>query len=260
MNRNRAAVVAGVTSLVLAGCDTSSVSIDAGGNGEVGKPAAQVLADAVAALRAASSVHLEVYQPGGLALAADIVNGQGARGWVDIGAAQGDFVFTNGTVYVKESSLVGAVLGARAAAAVGDRWVIVPRTVRSGVEVFSDVARLAHCLSVDHGTLSSGGADWPGQAEKVVINEKSDVPGTAQGRLWVAATGTPYPTDLVFAGRTSAGTPPGGAECHIASAGDSDDANGTSLTFSGYNRSYARISVPSGAVSLESLLGPSVSG
>ena len=174
--------------LVLAACGGGKKT-----NGEETKSAAQVVADAKAAAKSASIVHV---------VGGGVDNGQPIKLdlWVGDGKGKGhleeaglsfDIVRVGTTVYVKGSSAFWTKFGGAAAAALlHDKWVKVPTTqaqVQSIIGLTDKSLFLASILG-QHGKIENkGSTDYKGQ--KVV--EIRDT--TQSGSLYVANEGTAYP-------------------------------------------------------------------
>ena len=149
---------------------------------------------------------------------------------------------TGGKVYLQGRDFLSALAGQQAAAQIGDKWVVAPASAAgSGVGQIADMQKFADCLVQNHGTLSKSTGKLGGQ-DAVILTDKADKPGTQPGKLYVAASGTPYPLQLQITGPT---TPGAAATSTCASTGSSTG----SLTFSDYGKSYS-IAAPTGAVDL----------
>jgi hypothetical protein len=219
-----------------------------GGNGEPQKTPDQVLGDAAAALKAASSFHLAVAVDGGaqggkLDISADLVAPSTVSGTITQGGVTGHFVFAGGHVYLQGRDFLQSLAGQQTATAIGDRWVVAPASAAaSGVGQIADMQKFADCLVQNHGTLSKSTGKLGGQ-DAVVLTDKGDKPGTQPSRLYVAAGGTPYPLKLEITGPTTPGAP-AGATCTSSGGGSTG-----SLSFSDYGKSYS-IAAPTDAVDL----------
>jgi hypothetical protein len=239
--------------LLLAACGSGSSS--SGPNGEAGKQPDQIIQDAAAALKAASSFHLVAVVDGGaapssgtpaplsgtLTIAADVVSPSTVAGTMTQSGVTGHFEFVGGKVYLQGKDFIAKLAGEQAAALVGDRWVLAPASAAgSGVGQIADMQKFADCLVQNHGTLSKSTGSANGQ-DAVVLTDKGDKPGSQPGRLYVAATGTAYPLKLEITGAVAAGTP---ANTSCASGGTSSTG---SLTFTDYGKSFS-IAAPSNAL------------
>ena len=236
-----------------------------GGTGEAGKSADQILADAAAALRSAKSFHLDVSQSGtssssngglgNVTVAVDVVAGQGASAAIKAGSIAAKLVISGGKVYLQGKDFWSKFAGVQAANLIGDRWVILPSgsTGLSDLLMFSDTAKLATCLQLDHGTLSKGGTTTVAGQDAVILVDKGDKPGTSPGKLYVATANPNYPLKSENSGATKPGTPPGGTQC-TGSSQSSDGSGGSStISISEFNQTFT-VKAPSGALDLQSLL------
>lgn len=255
MTRTRAAGVALAAIALLSACGSSS---GGGGGGEADKTAAQILADAVSALRSAKSVHItakstDTTSPNAVDLDLDLAAGGSASGTVGTQGVTASVVVTGGKFYVRGRDFWAKVAGAEAATVIGDRWAILPASAdTSAFTSFVNVNTLADCLNLDHGTLSKGGtATFDGQAA-VVLVDKGDQPGTAPGKLYVAASGATYPLSLQVTGAAKAGTSPAGDKCNGGASGSSKDTG--TVTFSDYGK-VVTVTPPPDALDLQSLAG-----
>lgn len=189
----RAVIVASLVALVLAvaGCGGGKKT-----NGEDKKSAAQVVADARAAAKSASIVHVvgggtDNGQP--IKLDLWVGNGKG-KGHLEENGLSFDIVRVGKTVYVKGSAAFWKKFGGAAAAALlHDKWVKVPTTqaqVQSIIGLTDKNLFLSSILG-QHGKIENKGlTDYQGQ--KVV--EIRDT--TQNGSLYVAGEGTAYPVAL----------------------------------------------------------------
>jgi hypothetical protein len=200
----RAVIVASLAVLALAGCGSGSKT-----NGEEKKTAEQVVADAQAAAKSASIVHVVGSgTDNGQPLKLDLWVGDGkGKGHLEEGGLAFDIVRVGNTVYVKGSAAFWKQFGGDAAAALlHDRWVKAPTTrdqVKSIVGL-TDKSQFFSSILGQHGKIENKGiVDY--QDAKVV-----EVRDTTQGgSLYVASTGTAYPVavkggknqgDIAFSG------------------------------------------------------------
>ena len=208
--------------LLLTACGSAS------SNGEADKTADQILADAVAALKSAKSVHLQGSgttggsgpTSGSITVSADLASGGSARGEFSLAGAHLSLVSSGGKFYLKGRDFFSKVAGAQAATVIGDRWVILPANAATqGFEQFTDLSTLATCVGLQHGTLSKGGTASVAGQSAIILIDKGDKPGTQPGKFYVATTGTPYLLEVDMTGTAAPGTPPGSAQCGGASTG-----------------------------------------
>jgi len=252
MTRGRLACSLLAASLLASACGSS-------GNGEADKTAAQILADAVSAMRTTSSFHISGQETssgtgtpnplGNISLSIDIAGPSSAQGTIGGEGVTAKFVITGGKFYLQGKEFFAKVAGDQAANLVGDRWVVAPSTSGiSGFDQFVDAKKLANCLNLDHGALSKGGTTTVNGQTAVILVDKGDKPGTQPGKLYVATSGTAYLLKLETTGAAQPGTPPGGDQC-----GSSGDTSTGAILFSDFGKSYS-VSAPSDAVDLQSLL------
>jgi hypothetical protein len=182
--------------LALAGCGGSS------SNGVASKSAGEILSEAVAAAKGASSVHMSgSVTSGGQSIAVDfqLAKGRGATGSMTIKGVKADLVLVGDKVYMKGSaqfwSRLGGAQGAAVAQLLKDKWIVAPASGQfASLAQITDVNALMTQLSKDHGTLSKGAETKVG-GEKVIA-----VRSSKGGTLYVATTGKPYPVQLSRSG------------------------------------------------------------
>jgi hypothetical protein len=188
----RRVVLLGVLSLlVLAACGGGSKT-----NGEEKKSAAQVVADAQAAAKSATIVHVvgggvDAGQP--LKLDLWIGDGKG-KGTLNEGGFAFNLVRMGNDVYVKAGAPFWKRFGnAAAASLLHDRWVKIPTTVSQVQSIIgiADKTKFFSSILAQHGKIENKG-ETTLQGQKVV--EIRDT--TRGGSLFVAAQGTPYPVAL----------------------------------------------------------------
>lgn len=174
--------------VVVAGCGGGKKT-----NGEETKSAAQVVADAQAAAKSASIVH--VVGGGvdnGRPIKLDLWVGDGkGKGHLEEGGLSFDIVRVGDTVYVKGGAAFWKRFGGAAAAALlHDKWVKAPTTQAQVKQITGLVDKTLFLASIlgQHGKIENKGiVDYQGQ--KVV-----EIRDTTQGgSLYVASEGTAYP-------------------------------------------------------------------
>jgi hypothetical protein len=174
-------------------------------NGEASKPANQVFADARAAATSASSARVS----GSLAasgtpftLDLSMVRGKGAKGSVSIRGLQFELVKIGDTAYIKGSDAFYRRFAGAAAQLIHGRWVKASATsprFRSFAALAS-IAGLFDEIARHHGKLVNEGKETYQGQQAVVIRDASD-----NSKLYVAATGTPYPLALVGRNKQQSG-------------------------------------------------------
>ena len=135
------------------------------------------------------------------------------------------FIKANAAFWEQQRSGAGSVLAGK--------WIKAPQSTRELRDLTRDLSteKLSRCLLEDHGTLGDGGKASVGGQSAVVVVDKGDRPGTAPGKLYVAATGEPLPLRVLTTGRER----PGGNRGDECSDPDSKSSPGDQLTFSRYN-------------------------
>jgi hypothetical protein len=172
---------------------STSTQTTAADNGVADKSADEILADATAAAKAASAVHI-AGGVGGVELDLTLVRGEGARGTIAQGANEFEIVSVGDAVYLKGSPDFYRQIGGEAAVTLlGDRWLRVP----AGGADFGSFAQLTdmgklldQALAPEGSTVSKGEVEDAGGQPAVPLT--SD-----RGTLFVAATGEPYPLQIV---------------------------------------------------------------
>jgi hypothetical protein len=183
--------------MVLAGCAGSSPR----GNGVGSKSPARIAAIATAAATAAASVHvagsiLSDGEPISLNMQLDAE--KGGKGQIKLGVLSIDLVNVNRSVYIKAgSAFYSRFAGPRAARVLQGRWL--RGAGASGplapFAAFTELPRLMSTALAGHAPLS--------HLTTTTVNGRSAVGVTdavGGGTLYVAATGTPYPLEIVKRG------------------------------------------------------------
>jgi len=220
-----------LAAVLLAGCGGSKQA--AAPNDEASKPADQVLADSKAAATSASSAHVagNIVSNGthitlDLALARD----KGAKGSVSINGLGFDLVKIGDTAYIKGSdAFYRHFAGSAVAQLIHGKWIKAPTTSKQfrPFAALASVSGIFAEIGAHHGRLvNDGKTTFKGQPV-VVIRDASD-----NSKLYVAATGKPYPVALVGGKGSQTGA----------------------VTFSDWNESVS-LSAPSGALDVSNFLG-----
>jgi hypothetical protein len=187
------------------GCGGGGSSTQA--SGEAAKPAKQVVADAVKAADAASSVHMSgQVVDGGQQIGVDlsIVRDKGATGTLTLGGAGVDLIVIGNTAYIRGGPDfwrrythvpgVSQVLANKWLKFSANNAQLGPLTALTDDRAFFDQ------LSATNGKVANRGATtYNGQS----VVEIYDSP--QNGTLYVAAAGTPYPVALVKGSQSSTG-------------------------------------------------------
>jgi hypothetical protein len=220
-----------VTAVLVAGCGGSGKTAQS--NDEASKSAARVLADARAAASSASSAHISgSIKSGGTPITLDLttVRGNGAKGSMSTNGLSFDLVRIGDTLYIRGSdAFLKHFAGSGVAQLLHGKWLKASATkgrLRS-LAPLTSLGALFAGISSHHGTLANDGkANYKGQ-QVVVIRDTSD-----NSKLYVAATGKPYPVAIV-----------GGK------AGQSG-----AITFGDWNKQVS-LSAPSGAIDISQFGG-----
>jgi hypothetical protein len=181
---------------LLAGCGGSSSS----GSGIASESPQKILNDSLAAANGLKSVHAAgTVNSGGQHIALDIqlVGGVGGRGEITLGGLTFKLIGLKNYAYMQAPPAVWEKAGAQASAAqlLQGKWLRSPATGEFGsVAKLTDIHALFGQLLTQHGKhLKTGGVSTVGGHKVVAV--KSD-----QGTLYVAATGKPYPIEVVKGG------------------------------------------------------------
>lgn len=185
----RAAALAAIalSTLVVAACGSSG--------GEDSKNANQILTDAQAALKSATSYHLVAdVTSGGKTTKVDVKvdNKTTSSGHIEQDGVAFDYISAGGKIYIRGKELF-AKFSQAAANLIGDQWVTASgnaglEQAAAGVAAFSDPSQLADQLTTK-GSLIKGDTKTV-NGQQVVALKASD------GELDVADSGTPYPVHL----------------------------------------------------------------
>jgi len=189
-SRRAAALAAVATCSLLAACGPS------GGNGEDGKSADQIVSDAKAALKSATSFHLAGnINDGGNNIVLDmkVQDKDTTSGHMTTGGLSFDFVTAGGTFYFRGKQL-WAKVNPGVADQIGDKWVSVSSSDQLASQVdqvtqLADASQLADSLGSAGGPYTKGGTSTVNGQSVVVVKSKD-------GSLDVALSGKPYPVHL----------------------------------------------------------------
>jgi hypothetical protein len=180
---------------VLAGCGGSS-----SGGGIASESPQKILNDSLAAANGLKSVHAAgTVNSSGQHIAIDIhlLGGVGGRGQITLGGLAFKLVGLKNYAYMQAPPAVWQKAGAPASAAqlLQGKWLRAPATGQfASIAQLTDIHTLFGQLLSQHGKqLKTGGVSTV--AGQKVVAVKSD-----QGTLYVAATGKPYPIEVVKSG------------------------------------------------------------
>ena len=220
-----------VTAVLLAGCGGSKQAGPP--NNEASKPALRVLADAKAAATSASSAHVAGnLDSNGTRITLDLsmARDKGAKGSVSVNGLGFDLVKIGDIAYIKGSdAFYRHFAGPTVAQLIHGKWIKAPTTSKQfrSFAALASISGLFAKVSANHGKLvNDGKTTYKGQPV-VVIRDASD-----DSKLYVAATGKPYPVALVGGRKNQSGT----------------------VTFSDWNEPVS-LSAPSGALDVSQFLG-----
>lgn len=202
----RASAVALVLAgLLLAGCGSHGSS--ASSNGEAFKSAEKVLADAKAAVDSASSARVSGnIVTGGTPIKLDLsmARDKGAKGSMSTNGLSFNLVRVGDTLYIKGSDeFYKHFAGATVAQLLHGKWLKASAThgQLKSLAPLTSIGALFAGISANHGKLENKGAT-AFQGQRVVeIRDTSD-----NSKLYVAATGKPYPVAIVGGKQNQSGT------------------------------------------------------
>ena len=191
--------------LLCAGCGSSGKS--AKSNGEESKPATKVLADAKSAATNARSAHVSgSIRSDGTPITLDLstARGKGAKGSMSTSGLKFDVVRIGDTLYIRGSDeFLKHFAGGAVAQLLHDKWLKASATHGrlKSLAPLTSVGALFAGVSARHGKLVNDGKKTYKGDDVVVIRDTSD-----NSKLYVAATGKPYPVAIVGAKAAESGT------------------------------------------------------
>ncbi len=176
-------------------------------NSEASKSATQILADAASTLRIAKGFELtgaesqngQTWQVRIVASghSVDMAAATTAGAYEILSVSTGVYIRANASFWTQHLGARGAILA--------DRWIRSPSAALASDGAHFAPARLARCLTEDHGTLTIEGTTSINGQPAVVLRDAGNLPGTQPGTLAVATTGRPYPLRMATTGRQRAG-------------------------------------------------------
>lgn len=192
----RVASACAAVSLVLVACGGSS--------GEASKSAATILSDANHAASAATSVHVQgTVSAQGQNVPIDLrIGPAGAVGTGSFLGTNVDIIRVGDNIYVRGAAKVlGGFLGPQVATKVANHWVEIPVSMPQLAQFagLADKKQLVDQLLTAGKTPSKAGTRTV-NGQKVIALKGFGTDGTST--LLVAASGTPYPVQLVGSGGT----------------------------------------------------------
>jgi len=217
--------LAGVAvAVALAGCGGSS-----SGGGIASESPQKILSDSLAAANSLKTVHAAGTVNSGaqhITLDIQLVGGQGGQGQITLSGLSFKLVGLNHYAYMQAPPAVWEKAGAPASAAkqLQGKWLRTPATGQfASIASLTDLHTLFNQLLAQHGKKLTTGAESTVAGRKVVA-VKSD-----QGTLYVAATGKPYPVEVIKPG-----------------------ANGGQIDFDRFNQAVT-VSAPTNTINLPSV-------
>ena len=194
-----------LTAALLAGCGSSGKAVKP--NDEASKSATRVLADAKAAATSASSAHVSgSLKSSGTPITLDLsaARGKGAKGSMAPGGLQFDLVQIGDAAYIRGTDAFWQhYAGAGIAQLLHSRWVKVSTSEPRFriLAPLTSISLLFDKVAASHGKLTNEGTkSYEGQ-QLVEIRDTSH-----QNRLYVAATGKPFPMAIVVGEKSQSGT------------------------------------------------------
>ena len=174
-------------------------------NGEAGKPAAQVLADAKKAAVGATSLHVSgSIESNGTPTTLDLslAKGKGGRGSMSTSGLQFELIRTGGTVYIRGSDAFLEHYAGSAAKLFHGKWLKAPATTGqlASLAQLTSPSALFGTIAAHHGTLVNDGLKTYKGLKVVEIRDTSD-----NSKLYVAATGIAYPVAIVGGRKSESG-------------------------------------------------------
>jgi hypothetical protein len=192
-----------LAAVLLAGCGGGKKT--AKKNGEASKPPNRVLADAKAAATSASSAHVSGnIVSSGTAVSLDLVleRGKGAKGSISTGGLKFDLVRIGDTAYIHGSDAFYQHYAGAYAQLLHGKWLKVSTSQAQfgSLVPLTSIGAIFAEVGSHHGKLANkGNTTYKGQ-QVVEIRDTSD-----GSKLYVAATGTPYPVAIVGARKHQSG-------------------------------------------------------
>ena len=215
-----------LTAALLAGCGSSGST--AKPNGEESKQASQVLADTKAAATSASSAHVSGnVKSNGTPITLDLTTARnkGATGSMSTNGLKFDLVRVGDALYIKGTDdFYKHFAGAAVAQLLHGKWLKASATHGrlKSLAPLTSISALFKGVSSHHGKLANDGKTTYKGQNVVAIRDMSD-----GSKLYVAATGKPYPVAIVGGKGNDSGT----------------------ITFDDWNKSVS-LSAPSDAIDI----------
>jgi len=198
--RTRAPAILLAAAAVLAGCGGAT------SNGEASKPALQAVQDAVAAAKTATGVHVSGSLVSGgdhLTIDLHIVEGKGGVGTITEHGLAFQFVRLGDKAYIKGTdAFYEKFAGEAAAQLLHDRWLMADAATGQFAPLtgLTDIGKLIPQILNVHEKLANEGETTVNGQKVVAIHDV-----TNGGTLYLAASGKPYPLELVKTGGSEPG-------------------------------------------------------
>jgi hypothetical protein len=198
--RARFLALAGALLLVaasVAGCGGSSSS----SNGVAAKSPEQILAAAKSAATGAASVHLAgsiVSEGKPISIDIELLSGKGGKGRVTLEGLAVQLIRVERAIYISGSAaFYRHIAGPAAAQLLQGKWLKAPESSGNFASLSSltELDKLTETALAGHGTLRKGPETTIAGQKAVALQDTSK-----GGTLYVAATGTPYPLEIVKQG------------------------------------------------------------
>lgn len=181
------------TAVTLAGCGSSST-----GNGVASKAPAEIVAAAKAAADGASSVYISgtiVSKGAPISLDMELLAGRGGRGRIAQSGISFELIQVGETIYIDGSPAFYRHIGGSAAAQLFQgKWLKAPAATGefAPLAALTDQNRLMDSALATQGALRRAGVTTVNGQKAIAIDDVSE-----GGTLYVAATGKPYPIEVV---------------------------------------------------------------
>lgn len=240
--RAGAALAILAVSVAPAGCGGTSAR-----HGEAGKSPQQIAADAVAATKRLHSFRLDgtITQTGGTMRLAGAVAGPGRMSFSERRASDGvQVIALGGVTYMKASRAYYSAqpkLTPVQVARYADQWLKLPTTsdpsFAAALARDTNLSIELRCWAARRRGLSVAGTGSVDGRAAVILASDGSAPGSAPGRVYVAATGPAWILRAVVAGPRKPG---GSAACAEPATTDTSD-----ITISHFNEPVALAAPPS---------------
>jgi hypothetical protein len=241
------------TVLAFAACGDDSGSSDEERSSIATKPARQILADVVSALRGVRSYHIQgtmTDEDGPATLSGDMSAAGTSRVRFEQSGKRIDLRVLGSTTYMRANSAFWRAQqdgeDARVVKLLSDRWL----KTREGDQrdLVDDLLprSLATCLSTQHGEITKEGTGKVGGAVTVVLHDDGDIPGGVPGDLHVAAKGRPLPLRVTQTGPAKRG------KAANPKCDDDGETKASDITLSRFDEPV-QITAPPNALDLDAL-------